>query len=48
MPVYEWNWAQDEMMLGHQKASTSDVYAIPGSTHVGLALAATEQVIDEI
>lgn len=46
--IGEANWAQGEMMLGHRKASISDLYAIPDPANLGLALAATEQVIDEI
>ncbi len=44
----EQNWAQGEMMLGHRKASTSDIYALPDPANLGLALAVTEQIIDEI
>lgn len=36
------------MMLGHVKASISDIYAIPDPANLGLALAATESIIDEI
>lgn len=46
--IGEANWAQGEMMLGHKKSSISDIYALPDPTNLGLALAATEQVIDEI
>lgn len=46
--IGEANWVQGEMMLGHQKASISDIYAIPDPANLGLALAATEQLIDEI
>lgn len=35
-------------MLGHVKASISDIYAIPDPANLGLALSATEAVIDEI
>lgn len=44
----EQNWAQGEMMLGHRKAATSDIYAIPDPANLGLALSATEAIIDEI
>lgn len=44
----EANWRQGEMMLGHVKASISDVYAIPDPANLGLALAVTEEIIDEI
>lgn len=46
--IGEANWVQGEMMLGHQKATISDIYAIRDPANLGLALAATEQVIDEI
>lgn len=46
--IGEANWQQGEMMLGHRKASISDIYAIPDPANLGLALAATEAVIDEI
>jgi hypothetical protein len=44
----EANWVQGQMMLGHVKHSTSDIYAIPDPANLGLALAATESIIDEI
>lgn len=44
----EANWRQGEMMLGHVKASISDVYALPDPANLGLALLATESIIDEI
>lgn len=46
--IGEANWQQGEMMLGHKKTSISDIYAVPDPHNLGLALAATEQVIDEI
>lgn len=46
--IGEGNWAQGEMMLGHRKASISDIYAIPDPANLGLALAATETIIDQI
>ncbi len=46
--IGEANWRQGEMMLGHVKASVSDIYAIPDPANLGLALAATEAIIDEI
>ncbi|HEX7856263.1 MAG TPA: hypothetical protein VF503_21515 [Sphingobium sp.] len=46
--IGEANWRQGEMMLGHVKASISDIYAIPDPANLGLALAATEAIIDEI
>lgn len=44
----EANWPQGKMMLGHVKADTSDIYALPDPANLGLALAVTEAVIDEI
>jgi hypothetical protein len=44
----EERWAQGEMMLGHRKASTSDIYALPDPANLGSALAVTEQIINEI
>jgi hypothetical protein len=35
-------------MLGHRKSTISDLYAIPDAANLGLALAATESIIDEI
>lgn len=46
--IGEADWAQGELMLGHRKASISDIYAIPDPANLGKALAATEQVIDQI
>ncbi|WP_103096552.1 hypothetical protein [Novosphingobium guangzhouense] len=46
--IGEANWTQGEMMLGHRKASISDLYAIPDPANLGLALTATEKLIDEI
>lgn len=46
--IGETNWPQGEMMLGHRKATISDIYAIPQPENFGLALAATESLIDEI
>lgn len=46
--IGEANWTQGEMMLGHKRASISDIYAIPDPANLGLALAATEEIIDEI
>lgn len=44
----EERWIQGEMMLGHRKASTSDIYALLDPANLGAALAVTEQIIDEI
>ncbi|MGV0964175.1 MAG: hypothetical protein ACOYBT_09825 [Polynucleobacter sp.] len=46
--IGEANWRQGEMMLGHVKHSVSDIYAIPDPANLGLALAATEAIIDQI
>lgn len=46
--IGEERWRQGEMMLGHVKASISDIYAIPDPANLGLVLAETEAVIDEI
>lgn len=46
--IGEANWTQGEMMLGHRKASTSDLYALFDPANLGLALAATEAIIEEI
>lgn len=46
--IGEANWRQGEMMLGHVKAATSDIYALPDPANLGLALAATESIIDDI
>ena len=44
----EANWRQGEIMLGHAPFAISDIYAIPDPANLGLALAATEAIIDEI
>lgn len=44
----EEKWPQGEMMLGHVKASVSDIYALPDPANLGRALAVTEGIIDEI
>ena len=41
-------WPQDQMMLGHTKTTTSDLYALKKPSHLGLALRHTEAIIDEI
>jgi integrase len=46
--IGEANWRQGEMMLGHVKAGISDIYALPDPANLGLALAATESIIDDI
>lgn len=44
----EAQWAQGKMFLGHQKASTSDLYALFDPANLGLALEVTNGIIDEI
>lgn len=46
--IGEERWTQGEMMLGHRKASTSDLYALFDPANLGRALAVTEEIIDEI
>lgn len=36
------NWVQGQMILGHAKHSVRDIYAMPDSVNLGLALAVTE------
>lgn len=44
----EERWPQGEMMLGHRKASISDLYALFDPANLGVALATTTEIIDEI
>jgi hypothetical protein len=46
--IGERDWIQGETFLGHRKASTSDIYALPDPAHLGVALKATQTIIDEI
>ncbi len=46
--IGEVNWRQGEIMLGHVPFAISDIYAIPDPANLGLVLAATESVIDQI
>ncbi|WP_294292853.1 hypothetical protein [uncultured Sphingomonas sp.] len=46
--IGEANWRQGEIMLGHVKASTSDIYALRDPANLGLALNATESIINDI
>lgn len=46
--IGEERWQQGQMMLGHVKYSVSDIYAIPDPANLGLVLAVTESIIDEI
>ena len=44
----EERWRQGEIMLGHHRASVSDVYALPKPENLGRALDVTASLIDEI
>ena len=46
--IGEEHWVQGEIFLGHHKTKVSDVYALRQPSNLGLALAATESIIDEI
>lgn len=46
--IGEAQWRQGEIMLGHRKASTSDLYALFDPANLGLALQATTAIIEEI
>lgn len=46
--IGEANWQQGKMMLGHVRADISDLYALPDPANLGLALAVTTAIIDEI
>lgn len=46
--IGEANWRQGEIMLGHVRASTSDIYALRDPANLGLALEVTEGIINEI
>lgn len=47
--IGEVHWdSQGEAFLGHRAPSTSDIYALPNPAHLGVALAATQAIIDEI
>jgi hypothetical protein len=47
--IGERDWdSQGKMMLGHRAPSTSDIYALPDPAHFGVALKATQVIIDEI
>jgi hypothetical protein len=47
--IGERDWdSQGKMMLGHRPPSTSDIYALPDPAHFGVALKATQVIIDEI
>jgi hypothetical protein len=46
--IGERDWIQGEALLGHRPPSTSDIYALPDPAHLGIALAATTAIIDQI
>jgi hypothetical protein len=46
--IGEERWAPGECMLGHRKSSTSDIYALGNPANLGVALEATEPIIDNI
>ncbi|MBO9580296.1 MAG: hypothetical protein J7498_05345 [Sphingobium sp.] len=46
--IGEAQWRQGEIMLGHVPFAMSDIYAIIDPANLGLAMAATEEIIDEI
>lgn len=46
--IGEERWEQGRMMLGHRKASTSDLYALFDPSNLGVVLEATTAIIDEI
>jgi len=44
----EEHWIQGRMMAGHVPMTVSDIYALPDPANLGLALAVTSAIIDEI
>lgn len=46
--IGEERWRQGEIMLGHAKASTSDLYALPDPANLGTALDVTAGIMAEI
>lgn len=44
----EANWQQGRIMLGHVKSNTSDIYALRDPANLGVALATTERIIEDI
>lgn len=46
--IGEAQFRQVEMMLGHVKSGVSDIYALRDPANLGLALSATESIIDQI
>lgn len=46
--IGEERWRQGEIMLGHAKASISDLYALFDPANLGVALSVTAAIVDEI
>lgn len=46
--IGEAQWQQGKIMLGHVRVDVSDIYAIRDPANLGVALAATESIIDEV
>jgi hypothetical protein len=46
--LVEEHWIQCQIMAGHHKPTVSDIYALLDPANLGLALAVTEAIIDEI
>ncbi|WP_143704532.1 phage integrase SAM-like domain-containing protein [Porphyrobacter sp. TH134] len=44
----ETQWPQGKLMMGHQKGDISDLYAPARPDYMGLAMRATEEIIDQI
>jgi hypothetical protein len=44
----EEHWIQGKMFAGHVPMEISDIYALPDPANLGLALAVTEEIVDEI
>ena len=44
----EGQWPQAKLMMGHQKGDISDLYAPAQPGYMGLAMRATEEIIDQI
>lgn len=41
-------WAQGQRMLGHNNTHMSDIYAVKAPSQLGMALAVTDEIIEEI
>ena len=46
--IGEAQWRQGEIMLGHAKIHTSDIYVLFDPTNLGVALTVAEGIIEEI